>query len=48
MCEQFGYDVRNLKRIRVVNIRLGDLTEGRYRDITKKERAELYEQLGLK
>ncbi|MDR1404668.1 MAG: pseudouridine synthase [Candidatus Methanoplasma sp.] len=48
MCEQFGYDVRNLKRVRVVNILLGDLKEGRYRDITKKEREELYTQLGLK
>ncbi|MCL2317519.1 MAG: pseudouridine synthase [Methanomassiliicoccaceae archaeon] len=48
MCEQLGYEVRNLKRIRVVNITLGDLKEGRYRDITKREREELYRQLGLK
>jgi len=48
MCEQLGYDVRNLKRIRVVNITLGDLKEGRYRDISKREREELYKQLGLK
>ena len=48
MCEQLGYEVRNLKRIRVVNITLGDLKEGRYRDISKKERDELYRQLGLK
>ncbi|MCL2510172.1 MAG: pseudouridine synthase, partial [Methanomassiliicoccaceae archaeon] len=48
MCEQLGYDVRNLKRVRVVNITLGDLKEGRYRDISKREREELYKQLGLK
>ncbi|MDR2699142.1 MAG: pseudouridine synthase [Candidatus Methanoplasma sp.] len=48
MCGQLGYGVRNLKRIRVVNIVLGDLKEGRYRDISKKERDELYRQLGLK
>ena len=48
MCEQLGYEVKNLKRIRVVNITLGDLKEGRYRDITKREREELYRQLGLK
>jgi len=48
MCEQLGYDVKNLKRVRVVNITLGDLREGRYRDITKREREELYRQLGLK
>ena len=48
MCEQLGYEVKHLKRIRVVNITLGELKEGRYRDITKKERDELYKQLGLK
>ncbi|MDR0309456.1 MAG: pseudouridine synthase [Candidatus Methanoplasma sp.] len=48
MCSQLGYEVRNLKRIRVVNITLGDLKEGRYRDISKREREDLYEQLGLK
>lgn len=48
MCEQLGYDVVNLKRIRVVNITLGNLKEGRYRDISKKEREELYKELGLK
>ncbi|MCL2032651.1 MAG: pseudouridine synthase [Methanomassiliicoccaceae archaeon] len=48
MCSQLGYEVRNLKRIRVVNITLGDLKEGRYRDISKKEREELYRQIGLK
>ena len=48
MCSQLGYEVKNLKRIRVVNIKLGDLKEGRYRDISKMEREELYRQLGLK
>jgi 23S rRNA pseudouridine2604 synthase len=48
MCAQLGYDVKHLKRIRVVNITLGDLKEGRYRDISKNEREELYRQLGLK
>ena len=48
MCDQLGYEVRELKRVRVVNITLGDLKEGRYRDISKRERDELYRQLGLK
>ncbi|MCL2296041.1 MAG: pseudouridine synthase [Methanomassiliicoccaceae archaeon] len=48
MCDRLGYDVKSLKRIRVVNITLGDLKEGRYRDISKREREELYRQLGLK
>lgn len=48
MCEHLGYEVKNLKRIRVVNIVLGNLKEGRYRDISKIERDELYEKTGLK
>lgn len=47
MCEYFGYDVRRLVRIRVMNIELGDLKEGRYRNITRKEREELNRELGL-
>jgi len=47
MCEYFGYDVVRLERVRVMNIRLGSLKVGRYRDITKQEREELFRQLGL-
>jgi 23S rRNA pseudouridine2604 synthase len=47
MCEYFGYDVVKLVRIRVMNVELGKLKEGRYRDISKQEREELYRQLGL-
>lgn len=48
MCEHFGYDVVKLVRVRVMNITLGDLKYGKYRNITKKERDELYRQLGIK
>jgi 23S rRNA pseudouridine2604 synthase len=41
MCAYFGYGVKKLVRVRVMNIELGDLKPGRYRDITKAERAEL-------
>lgn len=41
MCEYFGYRVVALKRIRVMNIRLGDLKRGEYREITGAELAEL-------
>ncbi|MBQ4368930.1 MAG: 23S rRNA pseudouridine synthase F, partial [Candidatus Methanomethylophilus sp.] len=41
MCEYFGYNVVKLVRVRVMNIELGTLKAGRYRDITKKEREEL-------
>lgn len=41
MCQYFGYRVVALKRIRVMNIKLGDLKRGEYRDITEKEMKEL-------
>ena len=47
MCEYFGYSVVRLERVRVMNIRLGKLKEGRYRNISKEEREELFRQLGL-
>lgn len=47
MCEYFGYDVKRLVRVRVMNVELGDLKAGRYRDLSKKEREELFRQLGL-
>ena len=37
MCEYFGYRVTFLKRVRVMNIGLGDLPVGEYRVITKHE-----------
>lgn len=41
MCEALGYRVSNLKRIRVMNIELGDLRVGSYRKVTPQEYAEL-------
>ena len=41
MCEALGYHVRTLKRLRIMNIRLGDLKEGTYRDVTQAEWKEL-------
>ena len=37
----FGYRVVALKRIRVMNIKLGNLKRGEYRDVTEAELAEL-------
>jgi len=37
MCEYFGYRVVYLKRIRVMNVELGDLQPGEYRELTKEE-----------
>ncbi len=41
MCEYLGYDVRTLKRLRIMNISLGDLKVGSYRSFSKKELQEL-------
>ena len=41
MCEHFGYHVLSLKRVRVMNIQLGRLKSGTYRNVTSKELEEL-------
>lgn len=41
MCEAFGYRVRKLTRTRVMNIILGELKAGEYRELTKEEVAKL-------
>jgi len=46
MCEALGYEVRELIRVRVMNIRLGDLKEGAYRKLSEQELKELLAQLG--
>ncbi|MGK7376790.1 23S rRNA pseudouridine(2604) synthase RluF [Planococcus sp. 1R117A] len=48
MCSALGYEVRGLKRIRIMNIQLGDLPVGEWRDLTDKERNELFAQLDYK
>ena len=37
MCEHFGYTVRRLQRVRIVNLDLGDLKPGQWRDLTAGE-----------
>ncbi|MDX1463010.1 MAG: 23S rRNA pseudouridine(2604) synthase RluF [Marinirhabdus sp.] len=41
MCDYFGYEVLELKRTRIMNIELGNLPIGKWRDLTKKEVADL-------
>jgi 23S rRNA pseudouridine2604 synthase len=45
MCESFGYEVKRLKRIRIMNIHLDGLKEGAYREVTPKEMKELLEMI---
>jgi 23S rRNA pseudouridine2604 synthase len=40
MCEYLGFKVKQLKRIRIINIHL-DLPVGKWRDLTEKELEEL-------
>ena len=46
MCEALDYRVTYLKRVRVLNIELGDLKTGEYRDVTEEERTKLFEIIG--
>lgn len=41
MCEYFGYRVEKLERIRIMNIKLGELKPGEYREVTKEEYQKL-------
>ena len=41
MCSYFGYNVIKLKRIRIMNIKLGDLKHGKWREVTTHEIKEL-------
>ena len=41
MCEALGYRVKTLKRVRIMNLELGSLKTGEYREITKEEYREL-------
>lgn len=37
MCEYFGYEVKKLKRVRIMNLTLGKLPMGKYREVTGEE-----------
>ena len=45
MCEYLGYRVKRLKRVRVMNICLGDLPVGKYREATAEEMQVLREMI---
>lgn len=41
MCEYFGYTVTKLERIRIMNVKLGKLKIGQWRDLTPQELKEI-------
>lgn len=45
MCEALGYEVYRLQRIRIMNIHLGNLPPGQWRDLSKKEKTQLFRDL---
>lgn len=45
MCEYLGYKVTKLKRIRFMNIMLGDLETGKWRYLTSAEKKELIKDI---
>ncbi|MBQ4425206.1 MAG: pseudouridine synthase [Lachnospiraceae bacterium] len=47
MCEALGYKVLELRRVRIMNITLGDLRLGEYRVIAGDEYDELLRELGM-
>ena len=45
MCEELGYNVYRLQRIRIMNIQLDNLPVGQWRYLSKKEKAQLFQEL---
>ena len=45
MCDALGYRVKKLKRIRIMNVELGEMKPGEIRKLTKQELEELYERV---
>ena len=45
MCEALGYEVYRLQRTRIMNIHLGNLPVGQWRDLSKKEKNQLFQEL---
>lgn len=48
MCMVFGYQVRRLQRVRIMNIRLDGLEIGSWRDLTSKEKEELFKNISYR
>jgi 23S rRNA pseudouridine2604 synthase len=46
MCEFCGYNVLALKRVRIMHLRLGNLTSGKWRPLTNQELEVLLKDIG--
>lgn len=47
MCATLGYQVKKLRRTRIMNLRLGKLASGEYRSLTDSEKEKLFKKIGL-
>ncbi len=47
MVQKMGLEVKRLKRIRVVNVKLGDLKEGEWRELSALEQQKLFAAVGV-
>lgn len=47
MCQALGYKVKTLVRVRIMNVELGNLKSGAYREIKGKELEDLYQAVNL-
>ncbi len=47
MCQVCGYEVKKLKRVRIMNISLDKIPYGKYRELTECEMEQLYTLAGL-
>lgn len=47
MCAALGYQIQNLKRVRIANIELGKLKPNQYRKLTNQELQTLLKNLGV-
>lgn len=47
MCKELGFQVKSLKRIRIMNISLENLKYGTYREVTGEELEQLYRDVNL-
>jgi 23S rRNA pseudouridine2604 synthase len=45
MCAALGYQVKKLKRVRIMNLRLGNLKTGDFRELTNKEKERLFKEI---
>lgn len=48
MCKELGFTVTCLKRVRIMNVELGNLKVGEYRELNAEECARLYGKAGVK